>query len=82
MPPNVQENRRDTPVASVMVQIEDVPTPHPDDRLTEVLPALESSPAHRAVVVEGDAVVCVLTSSDISRVTSWLASSGWRQRAI
>ncbi|MFG2335549.1 CBS domain-containing protein [Streptomyces yangpuensis] len=62
--------------------LEDVPTPSPDDPLTDVLPALESSPAHRAVVVADGLVVGVVTSSDVSRVTSWLASAGWRKRAL
>ncbi|WP_338672487.1 hypothetical protein V1460_05535 [Streptomyces sp. SCSIO 30461] len=55
--------------------------PRPDDPLTDALPAPESSPAHRTVVVADGAVVGVVTGSDVSRVTSWLASAGWRKRA-
>ncbi|MCZ9341924.1 site-2 protease family protein, partial [Streptomyces sp. TRM76130] len=73
---------RDAPVTSVMIPIEDIPTPHPDDPLVRVLPALDSSPAHRALAVENGRVAGVLTSSDISRVTSWLTSSSWRGRAF
>ena len=59
------------------------PTPHPDDPLARVLPALDSSPAHRALAVENGRVVGTVTSSDISRVISWLASSSsWRARAF
>ncbi|WP_246042516.1 site-2 protease family protein [Streptomyces globosus] len=77
-----EERHGTTRVADVMIPIEEVPTPHPGDPLTGVLPVLESSPAHRAVVLAGGAVVGVVTSSDVSRVTSWLASSRWRKRAV
>ncbi|NML49247.1 CBS domain-containing protein [Streptomyces sp. R302] len=78
----VPEGRRDTPVASVMVPIEEVPTPSPEDPLVGLVHDLEESPAHRAVVVADDTVVGVVTRSDISRVTAWLASSAWRKRAF
>lgn len=79
----VPETEQDSPVTSVMIPIEDIPTPHPDDPLARVLPALDSSPAHRALAVENGRVVGTVTSSDISRVISWLASSSsWRARAF
>lgn len=78
---DVPEVERDSPITSVMVPIEDVPTPHPDDPLVRVLPSLDSSPAHRALVVENGRVAGMVTSSDISRITSWLASSpSWHSR--
>ncbi|WP_236560525.1 site-2 protease family protein [Streptomyces sp. F-3] len=70
----VPDVERDSPVTSVMIPVGDIPTPRPDDPLVHLLPALDSSPAHRALVVENGRVVGVVTSSDISRVTSWLAS--------
>ncbi|MFC8419509.1 site-2 protease family protein [Streptomyces sp. NPDC057236] len=78
----VPEVERDSPVTSVMIPIEDIPTPHPDDPLVHVLPALDSSPAHRALVLEDGRVAGMVTSSDISRITSWLASASWRHRAF
>ncbi|MEW2636296.1 site-2 protease family protein [Streptomyces sp. NPDC048389] len=79
----VPEVERDSTVASVMIPIDDIPTPHPDDPLVRVLSGLDDSPAHRALVVENGRVVGMVTSSDISRVTSWLASSSsWRRRAF
>ncbi len=76
----VPADRRDTPVASVMVPIEEIPTPNPHDPLVDVVRDLEESPARRAVVVADGTAVGVVTSSGISRVTSWLASSAWRER--
>ncbi len=77
------EMERDAPVTSVMIPIEDIPTPHPDDPLVRVLPGLDSSPAHRALVVEDGRIAGTITSSDISRITTWLASSSaWRHRAF
>ncbi|MBT3150552.1 site-2 protease family protein [Streptomyces sp. CHD11] len=78
----VPEVERDSPVTSVMIPIENIPTPHPDDPLVGVLPALDSSPAHRALAVENGRVAGTVTSSDISRITSWLASSSWRSRTF
>lgn len=78
----IPEVERDSPVTSVMIPIEDIPTPHPDDPLARVLPAPDSSPAHRALAVKNDRGPGTVTSSDISRVTSWLTSSSWRGRAF
>ncbi|MFE2644642.1 CBS domain-containing protein [Streptomyces nigra] len=76
-------SERNAPVTSVMTPVEDIPTPHPDDPLERVLSELDSSPAHRTLVVEDSRVAGVLTSSDVSRVTNWLASScSWRNRAL
>ncbi|MDK1474797.1 site-2 protease family protein [Streptomyces sp. 549] len=69
------EGERDATVGSVMVPLDDVPTPHPGDPLVRLLPELGSSPTQRALVVEDGRVVGVVTTSDVSRVTSWLAST-------
>ncbi|WP_175412494.1 site-2 protease family protein [Streptomyces sp. TRM64462] len=79
----VPEEDRDAPVTSAMLPVEDVPTARPDDSLVGLLEDLESSTAHRALVLEDGRLVGMVTSSDISRVTSWLASSSsWRGRAF
>ncbi|MFV0132055.1 site-2 protease family protein [Streptomyces sp. HMX87] len=79
----VPDIERDLPVTSVMIPVEEIPTPHPDDPLVSVLPALDSSPAHRALAVENGRVAGMVTSSDVSRVTTWLSSSSsWRHRAF
>ncbi|MFG3660091.1 site-2 protease family protein [Streptomyces sp. NPDC047706] len=78
-----EAERAATPVTRVMVPVGELPTPHPDDPLTRLVPELQSSPAHRALVLDGDRLVGIVTSSDISRVTSWLGSaSAWRRRTL
>ncbi|GAB3954578.1 site-2 protease family protein [Streptomyces sparsus] len=67
--------QRNAAVGSVMVPIEDVPTPRPEDPLVRVLSELGGSPTQRAVVLQDGRVVGMLTTSDVSRVTSWLAST-------
>ncbi|MFF8996285.1 CBS domain-containing protein [Streptomyces sp. NPDC014983] len=79
----VPDMEQDASITSVVIPIEDIPTPHPDDPLVRVMPELDTSPAHRAVAVEGGRAVGVVTSSDISRVTTWLAcSTSWRHRTF
>ncbi|WP_165986470.1 site-2 protease family protein [Streptomyces sp. YIM 98790] len=73
---------RDTSLGSVMIPVERIPTPAPDDALAGLLPALEESPAHRALVLEEGRPVGIVTTSDISRITSWLTSMGsWGNRS-
>ncbi|MCH0572218.1 site-2 protease family protein [Streptomyces sp. MUM 136J] len=77
------EAQRRLPVTAVMIPVGEIPTPHPDEPLAGLLPALDDSPAHRALVVEGGRLAGVVTPSDIGRVSSWLASSApWRHRAF
>ncbi|MFG3497782.1 site-2 protease family protein [Streptomyces sp. NPDC047928] len=78
------EAERGSGLATVMIPAGEIPTAGPDDPLTAALPRLESSAAHRLLVVDGDGrLVGIVTSSDISRVTAWLASSStWRNRAF
>ncbi|MFP1626608.1 site-2 protease family protein [Streptomyces sp. 5K101] len=72
-----------TTVADVMVPVDDLPTPHPDDPLARLVPELETGSAHRALVLDGSRLAGIVTSSDISRVTSWLSSSSaWRGRTL
>ncbi|WP_171117386.1 site-2 protease family protein [Streptomyces sp. Z423-1] len=78
-----EKERPSTSVARVMVPRDDLPTPKPDDPLAELVPELQASSAHRALVLEGGRLVGIVTSSDISRVTSWLSSSSaWRRKTL
>ncbi|MEU6180436.1 site-2 protease family protein [Streptomyces coeruleorubidus] len=78
-----EAERASTTVARVMVPVDDLPTPHPDDPLARLVPELQANSAHRALVLEGSRLVGIVTSSDISRVTSWLSSSSaWRSRTV
>ncbi|MGC9544147.1 site-2 protease family protein [Streptomyces sp. UG1] len=81
---NVPETERaTTTVERVMVPVGDVPTPHPDDPLARLVPELQANSTHRALVLEGKRLAGIVTSSDISRVTSWLSSSSvWRSRTL
>ncbi|UYQ60182.1 site-2 protease family protein [Streptomyces peucetius] len=77
------EEEHDAPVTSAMIPLEDIPTARPGDPLVHLLTDLDTSPAHRALVLEDGRLVGMITSSDISRVTTWLASSAaWRFRAF
>ncbi|SFD06648.1 site-2 protease family protein [Streptomyces aidingensis] len=73
------EGAGDTAVSSVMIPVERIPTPGPDDALAGLLPALQESPAHRALVLREGRPVGIVSTSDVSRVTSWLASPGSRR---
>ncbi|MFI7142357.1 site-2 protease family protein [Streptomyces massasporeus] len=78
-----ETERASTAVTDVMVPVDDLPTPHPDDPLARLVPELQARPAHRALVLEGGRLVGIVTSSDISRVTAWLSSSSaWRKRTL
>ncbi|MGW0495973.1 site-2 protease family protein [Streptomyces sp. NPDC003007] len=78
-----EKERPSIPVTHVMVPVDDLPTPRPDDPLARLVPELQANPAHRALVLEGDRLAGIVTSSDISRVTSWLSSSSsWRKRTL
>ncbi|WP_432138144.1 site-2 protease family protein [Streptomyces sp. bgisy154] len=75
--------RTSTAVARVMTPIADLPTARPDDPLARLVPELQADAAHRALVLEDGRLVGIVTSADISRVTSWLSSSTtWRGRAM
>ncbi|MFE0730123.1 site-2 protease family protein [Streptomyces antibioticus] len=78
-----EPERPSTLVTEVMVPVGELPTPHPDDPLAPLVPELQSNPAHRALVLDGSRLAGIVTSSDISRVTSWLSpSSAWRKRTL
>ncbi|MEG3630476.1 site-2 protease family protein [Streptomyces poriticola] len=78
-----EQERAATPVTRVMVPAADLPTPRPDDPLARLVPDLEAGPTHRALVLDQGHLTGIVTSSDISRVTSWLSStSSWRRRTL
>jgi CBS domain-containing protein len=69
------EDRDSASVETVMRPLGDIPTAGPDDPLVQLLPALDASPARRALVLVEGRVVGILTSSDVSRVITWLSST-------
>ncbi|GAA3271562.1 site-2 protease family protein [Streptomyces labedae] len=78
-----ETERSATRVTDVMVPVGDLPTPRPDDPLARLVPELQANRVHRALVLEGDRLVGIVTSSDISRAMSWLSSSSaWRRRTL
>ncbi|GAA0664716.1 site-2 protease family protein [Streptomyces thermocarboxydovorans] len=68
------DERHRTSVADVLVPLDDLPTARPEDRLVDLLPAVEASPARRALVLADDRLVGIVTQSDINRVISWLTT--------
>ncbi|MFI2367626.1 site-2 protease family protein [Streptomyces sp. NPDC018833] len=76
------EQRAATTLAETMIPLRDLPTARPDDPLMHLLPELDTSPANRALILDEGRLVGIVTSSDISRITSWLTSTQvWRSRS-
>ncbi|MGQ5635915.1 MULTISPECIES: site-2 protease family protein [unclassified Streptomyces] len=69
------QDRGSATVDTVMVPAGDVPAAGPDDPLVQLLPALDSSPARRALVLTDGRLVGIVSSSDVSRVLTWLSSA-------
>ncbi|WP_306189715.1 MULTISPECIES: site-2 protease family protein [unclassified Streptomyces] len=69
------EDRDSTSLEAVMVPLGEIPTAGPDDPLDQLLPALDASPARRALVLAEGRVVGIVTSADVSRVVTWLSST-------
>ncbi|MCZ7462235.1 site-2 protease family protein [Streptomyces sp. WMMC940] len=77
------EERPSLSVARVSMPLEEVPTSQPGDPLARLVPELQASSAHRALVLEGGRLVGIITTSDIGRVTSRLNSSSvWSRRTL
>ncbi|MFF8847890.1 site-2 protease family protein [Streptomyces sp. NPDC015127] len=68
-------------VADAMFPMGEVVTTGPDEPLGALLLELESSPARRALVIEEDRLVGIVSSSDINRVLTWLTSTPWNSGA-
>ncbi len=69
------EDRGSATVDTVMIPVGDIPTACPDDPLVQLLPALDTSPARRALVLAEGRLVGIVSSSDVSRVLTWLSSA-------
>jgi Zn-dependent protease len=67
--------RDSTTLGTAMVPLDDVPTAGPDDPLVQLLPELDASSVHHALVLADGRLVGIVTNSDVSRVTAWLASA-------
>ncbi|MGW0766824.1 site-2 protease family protein [Streptomyces sp. NPDC002676] len=70
-----EADRGSTTLEAVMVPLADIPVAGPDDSLAQLLPNLEAGPARRALVVTDGRVVGIVSSSDVSRIITWLSSS-------
>jgi CBS domain-containing protein len=53
----------------------EVVTAAPDEPLAHLLLRLETSPAHRALVLDQGKLVGIVPASDISRILTWLTSA-------
>ncbi|MBN0043667.1 site-2 protease family protein [Streptomyces actuosus] len=69
------EARSVTTVGAVMLPLADVITSGPDDPVVDLVPRLEASHARRALVLDGDRLVGIVTLADISRALSWLTAA-------
>jgi Zn-dependent protease/CBS domain-containing protein len=61
------ERRATTAVETVACSFEDVPHAAPSDRLVDVLPAMARSGEGRALVLDGDRVVGIVSATDVAR---------------
>ncbi|MGW0082774.1 site-2 protease family protein [Streptomyces sp. NPDC003393] len=68
-------DRDSTSLEAVTVPLREIPTVGPDAPLDELLPALDASPARRALVLAEGRVVGIVTSADVSRIITWLSST-------
>ncbi|MBA0127765.1 site-2 protease family protein [Haloechinothrix sp. YIM 98757] len=64
------ERRHVTTLAEVADSLADVPVVGPDEALTDVLPRLDGSAGGRALVVEDGALAGILTSRDVSVIST------------
>nr|WP_246422057.1 site-2 protease family protein [Nocardiopsis mwathae] len=69
------DRRATTTLGDIMRPRDEIVTAAPDEALTDVLTRMESSPDQRALVLEGEAIVGIVTPTDISRVLTWLTSA-------
>ncbi|MEU8717434.1 site-2 protease family protein [Streptomyces sp. NPDC048663] len=65
-----QERARST-VRDVMRPLGEVVTAAPDELVLDLLPRLQESPLHRALVLEQDRLVGILTLADLTRALTW-----------
>ncbi|MFR0354647.1 site-2 protease family protein [Streptomyces sediminimaris] len=67
--------RSATTVADVMRPLADVATASPDEAVVDLLPRLEASRERRALVLDGEHLVGIVTLADVSRAVSWLTAT-------
>ncbi|SDN49556.1 Zn-dependent protease (includes SpoIVFB) [Streptomyces sp. cf386] len=67
--------RSTTTIGDVMRPLPDVTTASPDDPVVDLLPRLEASRDHRALVLDDGHLVGIVTLVDITRALSWPATA-------
>lgn len=67
--------RSTTTIGDVMRPLPDVTTASPDDPVVDLLPRLEASRDHRALVLDDGHLVGIVTLADITRALSWPATA-------
>jgi Zn-dependent protease/CBS domain-containing protein len=68
------EKRPSTTLADVMVPMSQVTTADPADPLAQIASRLDAAPEHRVLVLESDALVGIVSPSDVDRTLNWLSS--------
>ncbi|GGI94507.1 site-2 protease family protein [Streptomyces brasiliensis] len=66
-----QQGRSRTTVGDVMRPLTDVVTVAPGDPVVDLLPRLQESDVHRALVLDEDRLVGIVSLADITRALSW-----------
>jgi CBS-domain-containing membrane protein len=69
------QDRATTTLGDIMFPMSEVVTAAPDEPLAHLLLRLETSPAHRALVLDQGKLVGIVPASDINRVLTWLTSA-------
>ncbi|GGS55556.1 site-2 protease family protein [Streptomyces cinerochromogenes] len=63
--------RASTKVRDVMLPLGDIVTAAPDEPVLDLLPRLQAGPVRRAVVLDAEHLVGILTLADITRALTW-----------
>ncbi|MFJ8200807.1 site-2 protease family protein [Streptomyces sp. NPDC096152] len=69
------QDRATTTIAQLMRPLPEVPTAGPDEPVLDLLQRLESSRDRRALVLEEDRLVGIVSLADISRALTWLTTA-------
>ncbi|NUT49034.1 MAG: site-2 protease family protein [Saccharothrix sp.] len=72
--------RRTTSVGDVMLPRPEVVVVAPDDELADLVPKLAPAPEYRALVVDGERLVGMVSGADIERMVTWLVTTYPRRR--
>lgn len=67
--------RSTTTIGDVMRPLSEVTTAGPADLVVDLLPRLEASPDHRALVLEDGRLLGIVSLADITRALSWLTGT-------